>query len=129
MLKHFKNRLFKSNQPAPRRMEDEEPSYKPPSSNASLTPEEREEQHFRDWLANLDPDLRPYQLCENYPKIARQILALWGQPPQCNAYMDQLLIAKREGRQGFPPAVAQELLALGAYYKEKYSALIGMRSL
>lgn len=129
MLKHLKNRLFKSNQPAPRRMEDEEPSYIPPSSNLSLTPEERAEQHFRDWLANLDPDLRPYHLCENYPKIARQILALWGQAPQCNAYLDQLLIAKREGRQGFPPAVAQELLALSAYYKEKYAALIGMRGL
>jgi hypothetical protein len=108
-------------------MEDDTPSYVPPSYDPSMTAEEREQRLLREWLANLDPDLRPFQLFEHYPKIAHEVVRLWGHPPQCNAYLDQLLIAKREGRQGFPPAVAQELLALGAWYKEKYAALIGFR--
>jgi len=108
-------------------MEDDSPSYVPASFDPTMTAEEREQRALREWLANLDPDLRPFQLFEQYPKIAREVVRIWGQPPQCNAYMDQLLIAKREGRQGFPPAVAQELLALSSFYKEKYAELIGFR--
>jgi hypothetical protein len=112
-----------------RRMEDDMPSFRPPNSTDSLSALERERLNLNEWYARLDPDLRPANLFRDYPQIARQIVAIWGQPPQCNAFLDQLLIAEREGRQGFPPAVAQELLALGAFYKEKYRDLIGLRNI
>jgi hypothetical protein len=111
-------------------MEDE-PSYVPPGAKSAplMTPEEREDLAVREWFAMLPPDLRPFQLLEAFPTVALRIIDVWGQPVKCNQVLDQLLIAKREGRQGFPPAVAQELLALGVYYKEKYAALIGLRDI
>jgi hypothetical protein len=112
-----------------RRMEDDMPSFRPSNATDSLSPLEREQLNVSQWYSRLDPDLRPVHLFANYPQIARQIVAIWGQPPQCNAFIDQLLIAKREGRQGFPPEVAQELLALGAFYKDKYRELIGFRGI
>jgi hypothetical protein len=49
---------------------------------------------------------------EDYPRIAQRIEQLWG-TPECEHYLNTLVIDTRGNRQGFPPAVLEELLYLG----------------
>jgi len=49
---------------------------------------------------------------EAYPRIARRIEELWG-TPECEHFLNTLVIDTRGNRQGFPPAVLEELLYLG----------------
>jgi len=64
------------------------------------------------WLAQLPPEARPMELCRNYPRIGNQLAALWNAPGLLSAYLDDLLIDKRGGRQGFPGGIALELSQL-----------------
>lgn len=49
---------------------------------------------------------------EDYPRICSRIQQLWGSP-ECEAYVNNLVIDTRGNRKGFPPAVMEELLYLG----------------
>lgn len=49
---------------------------------------------------------------EDYPRISSRIQQLWGSP-ECEAYLNNLVIDTRGNRKGFPPAVMEELLYLG----------------
>jgi hypothetical protein len=49
---------------------------------------------------------------EDYPRISSRIEQLWG-TPDCEAYLNSLVIDTRGNRQGFPPAMMEELLYLG----------------
>jgi hypothetical protein len=49
---------------------------------------------------------------EDYPRISARIQQLWGSP-ECEAYLNNLVIDTRGNRKGFPPAVMEELLYLG----------------
>jgi hypothetical protein len=49
---------------------------------------------------------------EDYPRISTRIEQLWG-TPDCEAYLNGLVIDTRGNRQGFPPAMMEELLYLG----------------
>lgn len=49
---------------------------------------------------------------EDYPRISARIEQLWG-TPDCEAYLNSLVIDTRGNRQGFPPAMMEELLYLG----------------
>jgi len=49
---------------------------------------------------------------EDYPRISTRIQQLWGSP-ECEAYLNNLVIDTRGNRKGFPPAVMEELLYLG----------------
>lgn len=49
---------------------------------------------------------------EDYPRIATRIQQLWG-TPECEAYLNNLVIDTRGNRKGFPPAMMEELLYLG----------------
>jgi hypothetical protein len=57
-----------------------------------------------------------------YPRVAERIRGLWG-TPQCDVYLDELLIDRRGGRQGFPPDVVSALLMLS----EDHQARFGFR--
>lgn len=51
---------------------------------------------------------------EGFPHIVDRLVALWGKP-ECHEYLEGLLFDNRGGtRQGFPQAVAEELLLLSA---------------
>jgi hypothetical protein len=49
---------------------------------------------------------------EDYPRICTRIQQLWG-TPECEAYLNTLVIDTRGNRKGFPPAMMEELLYLG----------------
>jgi hypothetical protein len=49
---------------------------------------------------------------EDYPRISSRIEQLWG-TADCEAYLNSLVIDTRGNRQGFPPAMMEELLYLG----------------
>ena len=55
---------------------------------------------------------------EGFPRVAEQIVQLWSQPEECQAYLRQLLEDNRNGsRIGFPQSVAEEFLLLGEILK------------
>jgi hypothetical protein len=64
------------------------------------------------WLASLPPEARPLEVCRAYPRIGNQLAALAGNPDALSAYLGDLLIDKRGGRQGFPDGIALELSQL-----------------
>lgn len=66
--------------------------------------------------AGADPGEIP--TLESFPRIAEQVVQLWSQPEQCQAYLRQLLEDNRNGsRIGFPQSVAEEFLLLGEILK------------
>lgn len=64
------------------------------------------------WLASLPPEARPLEVCRAYPRIGNQLAALGGNPAALSAYLGDLLIDTRGGRQGFPGGIALELSQL-----------------
>ena len=67
------------------------------------------------WMETLPPDFQPRQTSETFPRIANALAALWSVPEELTSYLDDLLVDKREWRQGFPVRVLSELHALSAY--------------
>ena len=65
-----------------------------------------------DWLMALPPTLRPEELGLAFPRIVNALSQVWDDPEQFQVALEGLLFDGREGRQGFPPAVHAELLAL-----------------
>jgi hypothetical protein len=68
------------------------------------------------WSADLPREIQPRALLHRYARVANLIAAAWGDPECFRAYMDGLFTDSRGGRQGFPPDVLRELLALQRYY-------------
>lgn len=68
------------------------------------------------WLRQLPPQVRPLQTAERFAHIVNRLAGIWDTPQACRAYLDQLLLDLRGGRQGFPKAVASELATLKDYY-------------
>lgn len=58
-------------------------------------------------------------LPKRVPRIYENILEMWG-TYELHAYFDELILSKREKRQGFPVDVMIELLDLHDIYKELY---------
>ncbi|MEO8310935.1 MAG: hypothetical protein ABI520_07175 [Caldimonas sp.] len=65
-----------------------------------------------DWLLALPPTLRPQSLSHHFPRIVNALADVWYEPEQCRAAFDRLLRDDRRGRQGFPAAVHDELVAM-----------------
>lgn len=134
MVSRLLNKLFggKPKKPSARPVKDDMPTFVPKGARPPPTdhsPEARAKHAMDLWLEQIPPDLRPYLLIDAFPKVAAAIVSVWYQPVKCNQYFDELLIAGRAGRQGFPPVIGEELLSLSAFYKEKYQHLIGIRDI
>jgi len=69
-----------------------------------------------EWSASLPLDVQPTALLHHYGRIANVIAAISRDPKSLQSYMDCLVTDDRGDRQGFPPDVLQELLALREYY-------------
>jgi hypothetical protein len=69
-----------------------------------------------EWVASLPHDAQPTALLRQYPRIANVIAAAWRDSKALRSYMDCLFTDTRGNRQGFPPDVLGELLALREYY-------------
>jgi hypothetical protein len=65
-----------------------------------------------DWLMSLPPGLRPEQISSQFPRVANALAEVWDEPEECQVALDKLLGSERKGREGFPPEVRKELIAL-----------------
>jgi len=69
------------------------------------------------WLAALPPDVRPTALPTQFVRIANALAHIWSDHRRCLEYLEDLLIDRRGGRQGFPFDVALEIAGLKDYYE------------
>jgi hypothetical protein len=69
-----------------------------------------------EWMASLPRDVQPTALLRHYARIANVIATTWHDSKALRSYMDCLFNDDRGNRQGFPPDVLRELLALREYY-------------
>lgn len=70
----------------------------------------------RVWLASLPDDMRPVELARHYPRLANRFAIAWNDKASVALVFDDLMTDRRGTRQGFPPAVAADLLALWRYW-------------
>jgi hypothetical protein len=61
----------------------------------------------------------PQHLLATFPRIAGCIAGLWGHR-EIEAYFQDLMIDDRGNRQGFPPEVLMEILALRTYHRSLF---------
>ena len=66
----------------------------------------------RAWLRKLPSGRRPQRLCMLFPRVANRIAWCWSDAELLQQAMDDLLVDRRGGRQGFPRAVVAELRRL-----------------
>jgi hypothetical protein len=59
-------------------------------------------------------------LVRQFPRIANVVARAWNDATEIQAVLDDLLIDRRGGRQGFPLDVTEELLVLRDYYQGRY---------
>ena len=64
----------------------------------------------------------PEKLVEQFERVAKQLNESWGRPPAAE-YLQDLIFPSRPGRRGFPPEVAEEILALKNLHEERYTNL------
>ena len=64
-----------------------------------------------------DEALFPHHLAKRFPRILERIDTLWRNPAEIRAYFSELTVTGREQRQGFPPEVYSEILALSELYE------------
>lgn len=74
------------------------------------------------WRDALPEDIRPHHLAERFPRIANRLALIWADPAGTAAFLDELLIDKRGGRQGFPAPVADDLRRLRAHSRRREAA-------
>ena len=67
------------------------------------------------WVAGLPLDLQPRALLQRFPRIANDLARVWQDDTEFQLHLNELLIDRRGGRQGFPPEIHQELLMLREY--------------
>jgi hypothetical protein len=71
------------------------------------------------WVRTLPARLRPLQLCNAFPRVANRIAGAWGDTGITDGVFNELLLDRRGGRKGFPPAIAAEILRLHAYHEQR----------
>lgn len=59
----------------------------------------------------------PHNLEDRFGRIFAKVMELWG-TPQLDPFLSELMIADKEGRQGFPPEVMSELIFLSMFHDE-----------
>jgi len=67
------------------------------------------------WIAALPPEVRPVEAARAFPRIANALALLWSTPDELTVYLDELLVDRRGGRQGFPLRVLSEFDILREY--------------
>ena len=74
------------------------------------------------WVASLPEHVQPLALLQQFPRIANALARVWHDNLESRLYLDDLLIDRRGGRQGFPADVHHELLVLREHYEQQSSA-------
>ncbi len=76
----------------------------------------------RQWLKAIPTALQPLELCRAYPRVANRIALCWDDTGLAGTVFNELLVDSRGGREGFPSAVAAELLRLHAWCERRAAA-------
>ena len=66
----------------------------------------------RRWLRDLPSRRRPLRLCQLYPRVANRLAWCWRDATLASQVLDDLLVDRRGGREGFPRSVLRELQRL-----------------
>ena len=111
-----------SGRPSPGPQPDSGPAWQTVRQPANPKDGDLRHRTFR-WLATLPADVRPLATGRQYPRIVNRIGDLWGHCEYTRLHFQSLLIDRRKGRRGFPPAVRKELETLQQYYFEHLSGL------
>lgn len=116
MLARLLERLFGRRKAAPRQRParrgealrtDWADTRSPPSQfDLSLLPLTEE------WMATLPRWARPKALAERHRRLTNRLALCWRDPALAERVLDELIVDRRGGRQGFSVEVAAELLAL-----------------
>ena len=61
----------------------------------------------------------PKVLETHFPHVFNKLIECWG-THQMVPYLDELMMSKRPGRQGFPPEAATEIWAISSLYSTLY---------
>jgi hypothetical protein len=69
------------------------------------------------WLHELPSEVRPRESTVRFPRILNRLSRYWDSPRMLDEIFAELLVDKRVGRKGFPPAILAEIRALYAHYK------------
>ncbi len=64
------------------------------------------------WLAALPKGVRPLYLPDAFPRICNGLARLWHSPVELDVYLSEKECSVRPYREGFPPLVKEELLAI-----------------
>lgn len=83
-----------------------------PSATSVLPPARNDpglDSATRLWLRRLPAGRRPLHLCALHPHLARRLAACWADPAAREQVLDDLLVDRRGGREGFPASVVAEL--------------------
>lgn len=68
------------------------------------------------WFGALPPEVSPHSLVTRFPRIANRIASQWNDRHGAPKLFEELLVDRRGGRAGFPPAVQQDLLRLREFW-------------
>jgi len=73
-------------------------------------------------LLNGKAEYYPHTLEQQYPLIFEKIMIMWDSA-EFDSYLNKFMLDKREHpRQGFPPAVASEILRLSMLHSELFGS-------
>jgi hypothetical protein len=72
--------------------------------------------HTVAWAERLPAALRPNELMRRYPRVANRLALCWNDPVLTNRLLEDLLVDRRGGRQGFPAPIRSELIRIRVDY-------------
>ena len=80
--------------------------------------------HFKKLLGLLGghENAFPWKTAERFPHVVEKLASLWQNPPAIRAYFDQLLLTRRESREGFPLEIYTEIFSLSEFYDKQHQA-------
>ncbi|CAN5278988.1 hypothetical protein BH11PSE10_BH11PSE10_17920 [soil metagenome] len=71
--------------------------------------------HTQNWLNALPKGVRPVLMPTAFPRIANELCSLWPETAALDRYFEEKEFSPRDDRQGFPPLIKEELLAMHVY--------------
>jgi hypothetical protein len=74
------------------------------------------------WLSRLPPQVQPLATARRHPHVINNLSALWGSPAEVKAYLGELMLSSRPGREGFAFEVISELADLQSFLDEQPGA-------
>ena len=78
------------------------------------------------WAESLPAASTPAHLVRMYPRVANRLAIAWQDPKAVQEVLEDVLVDRRGGRQGFPPSVQHELRRLAALSQSRLQVPRGL---